>query len=87
MPYAIDYLNPAPDFERDRITPFYFSHVVEKMTELVIDRALNGHPSQSWPRWEEMLGIGHASGFTGAPGQRVMDLAAEWHALLSPDED
>ena len=33
VPYAIDYLNPAPDFERDRITPFYFSHVVEKMTE------------------------------------------------------
>ncbi len=67
VPYAIDYLNPAPDFERDRITPFYFSHVVEKMTELVIDRALNGRPSQSWPRWEEMLGIGHSSGFTGAP--------------------
>ncbi len=47
VPYAIDYLNPAPDFERDRITPFYFSHVVEKMTALVIDRALNGEPSQS----------------------------------------
>jgi hypothetical protein len=70
VPYAIDYLNPAPDFERDRITPFYFSHVVEKMTELVIDRALNGRPSQAWPRWEEMLGIGPASGFTGAPGRQ-----------------
>jgi len=69
VPYAIDYLNPAPDFERDRITPFYFSHVVEKMTALVIDRALNGAPSQSWPRWEEMLGIGAASGFVGAPGR------------------
>ena len=70
VPYAIDYLNPAPDFERDRITPFYFSHVVEKMSQLVVDRALNGHPSQCWPRWEEMLGIGPASGFTGAPGIR-----------------
>ena len=70
VPYAIDYLNPAPDFERDRITPFYFSHVVEKMTELVIDRAVTGRPSQSWPRWEEMLGIGHTSGFTGAPRQQ-----------------
>jgi hypothetical protein len=70
VPYAIDYLNPAPDFERDRITPFYFSHVLEKMTELVIDRALNGRPSQSWPRWEEMLGIGPTSGFTGAPGKQ-----------------
>jgi len=69
VPYAIDYLNPAPDFERDRITPFYFTHVIEKMTGLVIDRALNGTPSQSWPRWEEMLGIGAASGFVGAPGR------------------
>jgi hypothetical protein len=68
VPYAIDYLNPAPDFERDRITPFYFSHVVEKMAHLVVDRALNGHPAQCWPRWEEMLGIGPAAGFTGAPG-------------------
>jgi hypothetical protein len=70
VPYAIDYLNPAPDFERDRITPFYFSHVIEKMTALVVDRALTGKPSQSWPRWEEMLGIGAASGFTGAPGRQ-----------------
>ena len=42
VPYAIDFLNPAPDFERDRITPYYFDMVVEKMAELVIDRALNG---------------------------------------------
>jgi hypothetical protein len=67
VPYAIDYLNPAPDFERDRITSFYFSHVVEKMAHLVVDRALNGNPAQPWPRWEEMLGIGPASGFIGAP--------------------
>ena len=67
IPYAIDFLNPAPDFERDRITEFYFGHVVEKMAKLVVDRALKGAPSGSWPRWEEMLGIGVAAGFTGAP--------------------
>jgi hypothetical protein len=71
VPYAIDFLNPAPDFERDRITPFYFDMVLDKMSKLVVDRALNGHPSQCWPRWEEMLGIGPASGFTGAPGGAV----------------
>jgi len=68
VPYAIDFLNPAPDFERDRITDFYFRHVVEKMSRLVIDRALNGHPAQSWPRWEEMLGIGPSTAYIGAPG-------------------
>ena len=76
VPYAIDFLNPAPDFERDRITEFYFEQVVEKMARLVIDRALKGKPSNAWPRWEEMLGIGAAVGFTGAPrsssvGQRA----------------
>jgi hypothetical protein len=70
VPYAIDFLNPAPDFERERITDFYFRHVVEKMSQLVIDRALNGQPSQSWPRWEEMLGFGPSTGYTGAPGLR-----------------
>src|SRR5438067_11321236 len=67
VPYAIDFLNPAPDFERDRITGFYFEMVVEKMARLVIDRALNGAPSNPWPRWGAMLGVGAAAGFTGAP--------------------
>jgi hypothetical protein len=66
VPYAIDFLNPAPDFERERITEFYFEQVVEKMARLVIDRALNGDVTNTWPRWEEMLGLGAPAGFTGA---------------------
>jgi len=41
--------------------------VVERMARLVIDRALHGNIANTWPRWEEMLGIGAAAGFTGAP--------------------
>jgi hypothetical protein len=58
VPYAIDFLNPAPDFERDRITPHYFEMAVQKMADLVIDRALNGVVQNSWPRWGEMTGVG-----------------------------
>ena len=58
VPYAIDFLNPAPDFERDRITPHYFEMVVQKMADLVIDRALNGTAQNTWPRWAEMVGLG-----------------------------
>ena len=61
IPYAIDFLNPAPDFERDRITPHYFELAVQKMADLVIDRALNGAPQQTWPRWAEMTGLGRNS--------------------------
>lgn len=57
IPYAIDFLNPAPDFERDRITPHYFELVLEKMSALVIDRALNGRAQQTWPRWADMVGL------------------------------
>jgi len=76
VPYAIDFLNPAPDFERDRITAFYFEHVVEKMARLVIDRALHGNVANTWPRWGEMLGLGAAAGFTGAPRASQSALAA-----------
>lgn len=67
VPYAIDFLNPAPDFERDRITAFYFNHVVDRMARLVVDRALHGSPANPWPRWEEMLGLGAPAGFIGTP--------------------
>jgi hypothetical protein len=83
VPYAIDFLNPAPDFERDRITAFYFEQVVDKMARLVIDRALSGDVSNSWPRWEEMVGIkagaqeGGVAGFTGAPKLRTQAAAAQ----------
>jgi hypothetical protein len=61
VPYAIDFLNPAPDFERDRITPHYFEIAVQKMAELAIDRALHGQPQQSWPQWARMTGLSTAA--------------------------
>jgi hypothetical protein len=67
VPYAIDFLNPAPDFERDRITAFYFDLVLDRMSKLVIDRALNGPVSSPWPRWEEMIGLGASAGVIGQP--------------------
>ena len=67
VPYAIDFLNPAPDFERDRITEFYFAEVVERMAKLVIDRATSGAATNPWPRWEQMIGMGQASGVVGQP--------------------
>ncbi|HEY1423035.1 MAG TPA: hypothetical protein VGF20_06250 [Candidatus Acidoferrum sp.] len=82
VPYAIDFLNPAPDFERDRITEFYFDMVVDKMARLVIDRALNGAPSGPWPRWEEMLGLGTAAGFTGAPKASAQTASASVTATV-----
>jgi hypothetical protein len=63
VPYAIDFLNPAPDFERDRITAHYFDMVVEKMAALVIDRALHGDVRNTWPKWHEMVGVAAPQAF------------------------
>ena len=76
VPFAIDFLNPAPDFERDRITALYFEHVVDRMARLAIDRALRGNPANTWPRWEEMLGASGVAGFTGAPKAAAAGQAA-----------
>jgi len=69
VPYAIDFLNPAPDFERDRIGAHYFSLVLDRMSTLVIDRALHGAVNTPWPGWEQMLGMGTAAGVLGQPAQ------------------
>ncbi len=68
VPYAIDFLNPAPDFERDRITPHYFEIVVEKMAALVVDRAVNGRAQQTWPRWADMVGLAASATDPSRPG-------------------
>jgi hypothetical protein len=69
VPYAIDFLNPAPDFERERITAHYFDEVVDRMSRLVIDRALNHDIRQTWPRWAEMVGLAGAAG--QPPGEPI----------------
>lgn len=57
IPYAIDFMNPAPDMEMSSITPFYFDWVVDAMSRLAIDRALNGKLSDMFPRWHRMPGV------------------------------
>jgi hypothetical protein len=51
--------------------------VLDKMSKLVIDRALHGAASNPWPRWEEMLGVGAAGGFTGAPKAAAQTAGAQ----------
>lgn len=55
IPYAIDWLNPAPDMDYHSITPSNFEWVVENMANLVIDRALNGYTPGAHYRWDRFL--------------------------------
>jgi hypothetical protein len=57
IPYAIDFLNPAPDFDRFSITPSNFDWVLENMARLVIAYARGELPAPGHDyRWARALG-------------------------------
>jgi hypothetical protein len=47
VPYAIDFMNSAPDFDITSLGPEHFGWVVEKMADLVIRLAKEGAPPQA----------------------------------------
>jgi hypothetical protein len=55
VPYAIDFTNPAPDFDVNSLTAHYFPFVVNAMADLCIDYALGrrtpSRPDEHWSRW------------------------------------
>jgi len=55
VPYAIDFMNPAPDMDINSLTPTYFDWVVAKMADLAIDRALNPRPQLSELKWSKLF--------------------------------
>jgi hypothetical protein len=56
VPYALDFLNPAPDFERARIRDVYFEWVVEMMADLAIAYARGTEQPPGRLRWDRFLG-------------------------------
>jgi hypothetical protein len=55
VPYAIDFMNSAPDFDITSLGPVYFEWVVKAMADLVIARAVSEDPSPPEYRWDAFL--------------------------------
>jgi hypothetical protein len=55
IPYAIDYMNPAPDADWWSVGSVYFKWMVEKVADLAIDTALHGEPTLKQHRWIDFL--------------------------------
>lgn len=54
VPYAIDFMNTAPEFDPAALPPVYFAWVVQRMADLVIARArMAGAPST--PHWRSLM--------------------------------
>lgn len=52
IPYAIDFMNPAPDMDIYSLTPFYFEWVVNKMADMAIRLAKHPRPQMKDLRWD-----------------------------------
>jgi carbamoylphosphate synthase large subunit len=55
VPYAIDFMNPAPDMDINSLTPAYFEWVVNQMADLVIERAIHPQPQLQELRWGNLF--------------------------------
>jgi len=58
VPYAIDFLNPAPDADRYSVGEANFEWIVEAMAELAIQNALSDEPPQAGYHWGRFLAGG-----------------------------
>jgi hypothetical protein len=56
VPYAIDFMNPAPDMDIYSLTPFYFEWVLQKMADMAIEYAATPMPQLSALRWSALFG-------------------------------
>ena len=55
VPYAIDFMNPAPDMDINSMTPKYFDWCVTAMADLVIQLAKNPRPQLQEMRWSKLF--------------------------------
>jgi hypothetical protein len=56
IPYAIDFMNPAPDMDINSLTPTYFEWVLKGMTDLVIRLAKANKPLGDVSRGQFLMG-------------------------------
>ncbi|MCO6453366.1 MAG: hypothetical protein J5I90_21470 [Caldilineales bacterium] len=55
VPYAIDFMNPAPDMDVNSLTPFYFDWAVTHMADMAIRLAQSPRVQRDAIRWDELF--------------------------------
>jgi len=55
VPYAIDFMNPAPDLDVHSLTPVYFDWAVKHLADMAIRLALEPRPQVRELRWGSFL--------------------------------
>jgi hypothetical protein len=55
VPYAIDFMNPAPDMDVNSLTPTFFEWVVKHMADMAIHLAVKPRPQSCDLRWSSLF--------------------------------
>jgi hypothetical protein len=55
VPYAIDFMNPAPDMDIYSLTPHYFEWAVQHMADMVIRLAKSPRPQRTQLGWDTVF--------------------------------
>jgi hypothetical protein len=55
VPYAIDFMNPAPDADINSVGPENFDWIVKAVAELAVKKALSDDVPQLEYRWSKFL--------------------------------
>jgi hypothetical protein len=69
VPYAIDFMNPAPDMDMFSLTPHYFDWVVTRMADMAIRLAHEPRRETRGPGWSRWV----ATGSPGEAGKSELD--------------
>jgi hypothetical protein len=62
VPYAIDFLNPAPDADVHSVGADNFEWIVETVAQFAIEKALSNETPQTEFHWSRYLGAAAAAG-------------------------
>jgi hypothetical protein len=69
IPYAIDFMNPAPDMDIYSLTPHYFEWAISAMADMAIDLAKNPRRQVKELRWDALFtGSREEGGASGSAG-------------------
>jgi hypothetical protein len=76
VPYAIDFMNPAPDMDIYSLTPHYFEWAVQSMADMAISLAKNPRRQVQDLRWDALFTHSRETADDGSAGSASAGLAS-----------
>ncbi len=76
VPYAIDFMNPAPDADIWSVTEPYFNWIVDAVAKMLVEYAKSGQTTSRYHRWNRLLNQDGAADFPAVAGTFAQEIVA-----------